>query len=936
MSEPAELIPSPSTSAMRNTGGRGNEQVVKNSDRLQEKLKEVRARLNFEGCPGRNSKFQEVSQHSESRTPNVRGEQRRGGTPGRSRSMSRSLERTRVFVRIRHEGPKSPRHRLIVKGRRNGGVFNRLGAKKRVCPHTQKAATRVSGQEERSQLPGSVTMKEHLHGEQSHSQRVRIVGRTLEVKIEKAKFKHRGRRHVSTMDHLNIFQAAAKVEWWAMPTWCHMFNFTLTGSARKKCIKDPVEIHDIKQREEESTKDFVQRFKNESMYVKRALECIRISGFMHRITNPELIKLLHDNILKLVDEMMRVTTTFLRGEVAASNHVLKKALSVWKQHEAGRKQNFKRKGDFRNQQRSENNNKFYEFHGEVRHNTDECMRMRRQTEELIKNEKLSQIKELKQGSENGEEEGTKGPIIPEAEIGGHFIHRIYVDGGSASEILYEHYFNRLRLEVNNQMVPATTSLISFSGEIIRPVGQILLPVKIGDAKHSTSIWMNFMVARSPSPYNGIIRRPGDKKRSQAPERNKAIQEEVAKLIDAGIMKEVHYHNWLSNPVIVKKHDDNWRMCVEFKDLNKACPKDGYPLPEIDWKVESFCGYPFKCFLDVYKGYHQIKMAKEDKENEAFITNQGILCYSKMPFGLKNTGATYQRLVNKAFQKQIGKNLEVYMDDLVIKSRTEQEIMRDIKETFRTLQEINMKMNPKKCTFGVEEGMFLGYKSSEKSLPFFKALKKCTKKSDFHWTTKAEDVFKQMKKLIEELPTLTAPMEKEELIVYLAAAKEAVSAVLMTERETKQMPVYFVSHAQQGPKINYTPLEKLVLALVHASKRLKRYFQAHTFIVITDQPIKPRTLVKGQILVDFIVERPKDNFLATTTEAEEELLEPWILFTDGSSYIDGSEAGLILTNPEGTKFTYALRFMFDATNNKAKYEALIAGLRITGKMGIKNL
>ncbi|GKF43803.1 hypothetical protein Tco_0130355, partial [Tanacetum coccineum] len=113
-----------------------------------------------------------------------------------------------------------------------------------------------------------------------------------------------------------------------------------------------------------------------------------------------------------------------------------------------------------------------------------------------------------------------------------------------------------------------------------------------------------------------------KKRSQAPERNKAIQEEVEKLVDADIMKEVHYHSWLSNPVIVEKHDDSWRMCVDFKDLNKACAKDGYPLPKIDWKVESLCGYPFKCFLVAYKRYHQITMAKEDEEKTTFITSQG--------------------------------------------------------------------------------------------------------------------------------------------------------------------------------------------------------------------------------------------------------------------------------------------------------------------------
>ncbi|GJW63007.1 reverse transcriptase domain-containing protein [Tanacetum coccineum] len=211
--------------------------------------------------------------------------------------------------------------------------------------------------------------------------------------------------------------------------------------------------------------------------------------------------------------------------------------------------------------------------------------------------------------------------------------------------------------------------------------------------------------------------------------------------------------------------------------------------------------------------------------------------------------------------------------------------------------------------------------------------------------------------------MAAPQEKEELIIYLAAAKEAISAVLMTERDGKQIPIYFVSRALRGPEINYTPMEKLVLALVSASKRLKRYFQAHTVIVITDQPIKqmlsnlevtrrllkwsfeleehdiqyrPRTSVKGQILADFIVERPEDNSEDTFIEDEEELPDPWTLFTDGSSCADGSGAGLILINPEGMEFTYALRFRFDATNNEAEYEALIAELKIAKQMGVENL
>nr|GFA40903.1 reverse transcriptase domain-containing protein [Tanacetum cinerariifolium] len=183
----------------------------------------------------------------------------------------------------------------------------------------------------------------------------------------------------------------------------------------------------------------------------------------------------------------------------------------------------------------------------------------------------------------------------------------------------------------------------------------------------------------------------------------------------GILREVYYHDWLSNPVMVMKHDGSWRTCVDFTDLNKACLQACYPLPEIDWKVESLCGYSFKCFLDAYKGYHQIQMAEKDEEKMAFHTSHGVYGYTKIPFGLKNAGATYQRLVDKAFDRQIGQNLEIYVDDLVIKSHTETELLRDIEEMFRTLRKINMKLNPKKCTFGAAKGMFLGYMISPKGI-----------------------------------------------------------------------------------------------------------------------------------------------------------------------------------------------------------------------------
>ncbi|GKF57404.1 reverse transcriptase domain-containing protein [Tanacetum coccineum] len=175
-----------------------------------------------------------------------------------------------------------------------------------------------------------------------------------------------------------------------------------------------------------------------------------------------------------------------------------------------------------------------------------------------------------------------------------------------------------------------------------------------------------------------------RKRSIAPDTRKAVKDEVTEWLKARIVRKVRYPTWVANPVLVKKSDNNWRMWIDFKDLNKACPKDLYPLPEIDWKIESLMGFKYKCFLDAYKAYHQIQMAKKDEEKMAFHTDEGVFCYIKIPFGLKNARVTYQRLVDTIFEGQMGRNLEAYVDDMVIKSKTEPEMIKDVEETLLTL------------------------------------------------------------------------------------------------------------------------------------------------------------------------------------------------------------------------------------------------------------
>ncbi|GJT26430.1 reverse transcriptase domain-containing protein [Tanacetum coccineum] len=303
-----------------------------------------------------------------------------------------------------------------------------------------------------------------------------------------------------------------------------------------------------------------------------------------------------------------------------------------------------------------------------------------------------------------------------------------------------------------------------------------------------------------------------KKTSLAPDRRKVVTNEVNEWIKAGIVRRVRYPLWVVNLMLVKKVDVSWRMCIDFKDLNKACPKDLYLLPKIDWKIESLIGFKYKCFLNAYKGSHQLQMTNKDEENTVFHTEEGVFCYTKMPFGLKNARATYQRLVDSAFKEQRRVNLEAYEDDMVIKSQAEQDIIRDVEQTFSTLRKINMKLNPKKCSFGMEDGKFLGYVvTSEgiranpektkavrdmpsprtlKQMQSLNMLKKCSNKKDFRWTEAAEASFLEMKKLVSELPTLTTPKKGKTLMMYLAVTDEVVSAMLLTEtngRQIKQIP-----------------------------------------------------------------------------------------------------------------------------------------------------
>lgn len=166
-----------------------------------------------------------------------------------------------------------------------------------------------------------------------------------------------------------------------------------------------------------------------------------------------------------------------------------------------------------------------------------------------------------------------------------------------------------------------------------------------------------------------LRRPMiQKPRRSSPAHSDAVIAEVGKLLDAGAIREVQYPTWLANTVVVPKKNGKLRVCIDYTNLNDACPKDCFPLPRIDLLVDAMAGHARLSMMDAYSGYHQIAMAVEDQEKTTFISPRGTYCYKVMPFGLKNAGATFQRMVTKMFAKQLGNTMEAYIDDMVVKSK----------------------------------------------------------------------------------------------------------------------------------------------------------------------------------------------------------------------------------------------------------------------------
>ena len=276
-----------------------------------------------------------------------------------------------------------------------------------------------------------------------------------------------------------------------------------------------------------------------------------------------------------------------------------------------------------------------------------------------------------------------------------------------------------------------------------------------------------------------------------------VKEELQKLLQAKFVEPIDYSYWISNMVPVKKPNGKICICTDFRDLNKACPKDDFPLPNIDTLVDATTGHEMLSLMDGFFGYNQIKVAPQDQHKTTFITPWGTFCYKVMPYGLKNDGETYQRAMTYIFHDYMHDILEDYVDDLLAKSKTRKQHPEILIKIFDRLLQFNVCLNPKKCVFGVTLGKLLGFivsqrgieidpnkikaithmpspsnikqlqslqgklqsirrfisQLSDKCKPFTKLLKKGVV---FHWGKEQEEALDEIKKYLLTPPVLSPP------------------------------------------------------------------------------------------------------------------------------------------------------------------------------------
>ncbi|GKV49619.1 hypothetical protein SLEP1_g56360 [Rubroshorea leprosula] len=651
------------------------------------------------------------------------------------------------------------------------------------------------------------------------------------------------------------------------------------------------------------------------------------------------------------------------------------------------------------------------------------------------------------------------PFVATVHIGNHNVNKVFIDTGSSPDILYWGCFQKMQL--NPSLLQRHEGPIyGFDNQPVPVEGVITLPIYVGSEPRFRMASVTFLVVKMESAFNAILGRAtlcelkavisqphlcmkfptpqgvgvlkGNQKMARAcyqdtfkkvelaatpasAEGRKPTQLAQQTMSISDIEHRPESVEQKAEPVepveTVPLNPDVPERTVkigtklteeeraELLEFLRANQDDPHPLPNVEKLVERAAGHERMSFLDASSGYHQVQLLLDDQDKTAFYAGDAIYCYVMMPFGLKNARATYQKLVQIVFKLQIGRNIEVYVDDMIVTSVRAEDHIGDLDETFQNLRRAQMKLNPLKCTFAVESGKFLGYvvskkgievnpekveavqqmepprtvkdvqhltgrvaalhrfvaRSAKRCLPFFKALRE---PKNFQWTNECQQAFDELKRYLASAPLLSKPVEGECLYLYLGVTEEAVSSVLLREENKHQKPICYVSKVLQGAEQNYPLAEKAAFALVSTARKLRTYFQSHQIVVYTDFPLR-KILQKPELsgrLIGWSVELSEYDlkFQPRTTikgqavadflvecapvAAKEKAPEHplWVLYVDGATNVEGSGAGAVLLSPDGFKSEHALRFKFQTTNNAAEYEALIYGLKLAAELKVQSI
>src|SRR3954466_5788260 len=354
----------------------------------------------------------------------------------------------------------------------------------------------------------------------------------------------------------------------------------------------------------------------------------------------------------------------------------------------------------------------------------------------------------------------------------------------------------------------------------------------------------------------------------------AIEAEVKKLIESGFIREEQHPDWVANIVPVAKKNGKIRICIDFRNLNDACPKDEFPLPIMDVMIDNTCGFERMSFMDGFSGCNQIKMFPADEKHTSFRTPLGVYCYTVMAFGLKNAGATYQRAMDKIFRPYIRKTVECYVDDIAVKSHRQTDHLIDLREVFDVMRRHQLKMNPTKSFLGVSTGKFLGFvinskgisldpekvkdiqdmpplrslrelrglqgrlayirrfiaNLSEKCQPFSKLMKKGVY---FVWDQQCQEAFDEIRRYLTSPPVLLAPVIGKPFLLYVRSMDHSLGALLAQHNdEGYEQAIYYLSRTLLGAEHRYRPVKKECLALVFAVQKMRHYLVGQTIHVIS--------------------------------------------------------------------------------------------------------